>query len=292
MPARSDATWLAARALAESREQMVTLALSMASKVAIRFPTGPVPASTTAFRPATSATERILATVAAAVVLHPFESSITDTRIGPKKASLEKCDIGLGAGVVKGAYAQLPRYFADVDQVMDFEARLVHCMVTLQGFDRAQVVKSPFSGAGQRQTEIEAMTAFLVEESRGMPISVPQSHQRERDAFERGKRLFYMRSGPYDFACSTCHGVDNQRIRLQDLPNFEKAPPAQRAFSTWPAYRVSQGALRTMQWRLNDCFRQQRWPEPVFISQGTIDLITFLGVKAAGGKMDSPAIKR
>jgi sulfur-oxidizing protein SoxA len=211
---------------------------------------------------------------------------------GPKKASLEKCDLGLGAGVLKGAYAQLPRYFADTDQVMDAEARLIHCMVTLQGFDRAQVVKSPFSGAGQRQTEIEAMTAFLVEESRGMPISVPQSHQRERDAFERGKRLFYMRSGPYDFACSTCHGVDNQRIRLQDLPNFEKAPPAQRAFSTWPAYRVSQGALRTMQWRLNDCFRQQRWPEPVFISQGTIDLITFLGVKAAGGKMDSPAIKR
>jgi sulfur-oxidizing protein SoxA len=211
---------------------------------------------------------------------------------GPAKASLEKCDLGLGPGVVKGAYAQLPRYFADADQVMDFEARLVHCMVTLQGFDRAAAVKSPFSGAGQRQTEIEAITAFVVEQSRGMPIAVPQSHPKERDAFERGKRLFYMRSGPYDFACSTCHGVDNQRIRLQDLPNFERVPPAQRAFSTWPAYRVSQGALRTMQWRLNDCFRQQRWPEPVFISQGTIDLITFLGVKAAGGKMDSPAIKR
>ena len=58
---------------------------------------------------------------------------------GPKSASLEQCDIGLGAGVVKGAYAQLPRFFADTNQVMDFEARLVHCMVTLQGFDRAAV---------------------------------------------------------------------------------------------------------------------------------------------------------
>ena len=211
---------------------------------------------------------------------------------GPKKVSLEKCDLGLGAGVVKGAYAQMPRWFADANQVMDFEARLVHCMVTLQGFDRAEVVKNPFSGAGQRQTDIEAITAFVVEQSRGMKIAVPQSNSHERDAFERGKKLFYMRAGPYDFACSTCHGVDNQRIRLQDLPNFEKTLPAQRAFSTWPAYRVSQGALRTMQWRLNDCFRQQRWPEPVFVSQGTIDLITFLGVKANGGTMDSPAIKR
>lgn len=211
---------------------------------------------------------------------------------GPKKVSLEKCDLGLGAGVVKGAYAQLPRYFADTDQVMDFEARLVHCMVTLQGFDRGELTKKPFSGGGQRQTEIEALAAYVVEESRGMRIAVPQSHPKEKAAHDRGKTLFYMRAGPYDFACSTCHGVDNQRIRLQDLPNFEKPEPAQRAFGTWPAYRVSQGALRTMQWRINDCFRQQRFPEPTFISQGTIDLITFLGVKAAGGVMDSPAIKR
>jgi sulfur-oxidizing protein SoxA len=212
---------------------------------------------------------------------------------GPKQASLEQCDIGLGAGVVKGAYAQLPRFFADANQVMDFEARLVHCMVTLQGLDRAEVTKNPFSGAGQRQTDIEALTAFVVEQSRGVPVKISQSHPMEQAAFERGRQLFYMRGGPYDFSCATCHGVDGQRIRLQDLPNIShNKQDAARAFTTWPAYRVSQGALRTMQWRLNDCFRQQRFPEPIFVSQGTIDLITFLGVNANGAKMDSPAIKR
>ena len=40
---------------------------------------------------------------------------------GPSKATFERCDLGLGAGVVKGAYAQLPRYFADADRVMDLE---------------------------------------------------------------------------------------------------------------------------------------------------------------------------
>ena len=50
---------------------------------------------------------------------------------GPKKVSLEQCDLGLGPGVVKGAYAQLPRYFADADKVMDYESRVVHCMVVL-----------------------------------------------------------------------------------------------------------------------------------------------------------------
>ncbi len=212
---------------------------------------------------------------------------------GPKQASLEQCDLGLGAGVVKGAYARMPRYFADADQVMDVESRLVYCMVTVQGFNRADAVKGPYSGAGQRQTDMEALTAYVVEQSRGVPVSVPQGHPKEQTAYERGKQLFYMRGGPYDFSCATCHGVNGQRIRLQDLPNISSnKADAQRAFTTWPAYRVSQGALRTMQWRLNDCFRQQRWPEPVFASPATVDLITFLGVNANGAKMDSPAIKR
>ena len=40
---------------------------------------------------------------------------------GPKKASLEQCDFGLGAGKLEGASAQLPRYFADTDEVQDLE---------------------------------------------------------------------------------------------------------------------------------------------------------------------------
>ncbi len=32
---------------------------------------------------------------------------------GPNNVSLAACDLGLGGGVVKGAYARLPRYFAD-----------------------------------------------------------------------------------------------------------------------------------------------------------------------------------
>jgi len=51
---------------------------------------------------------------------------------GPNNSSLEHCDLGLGPGVVKGAYVRLPRYFADTDRVQDLESRLVTCMVTLQ----------------------------------------------------------------------------------------------------------------------------------------------------------------
>ena len=211
---------------------------------------------------------------------------------GPKNASLMQCDLGLGPGVVKGAYAQLPRYFPDTDQVMDFESRLVHCMVSLQGFDRDKLVARPFSGAGQPATDIENLVAYVTEESRDMPIAIPQKHPKEIAAAQAGEKMFYFRGGPYDFSCATCHSNDDKRIRLQDLPNLQRPAAAQAAFGSWPAYRVSQGALRTMQWRIYDCFRQQRMPELKYLSPASVDLITYLGVKARGGTMKAPAIKR
>ena len=62
---------------------------------------------------------------------------------GPKQVTLESCDLGKGLGVVKGAYAELPRYFADADRVMDLETRLVWCMVQLQGYHRSGREEEP-----------------------------------------------------------------------------------------------------------------------------------------------------
>jgi sulfur-oxidizing protein SoxA len=107
-----------------------------------------------------------------------------------------------------------------------------------------------------------------------------------------GKRLFFNRSGPHDFACATCHSADGKRIRLQDLPNLMKNPGASDGFGSWPAYRVSNGQMWSMQLRLNDCFRQQRFPAPLFGSDATIALGVYLGVNALGGESIAPAIKR
>jgi L-cysteine S-thiosulfotransferase len=212
---------------------------------------------------------------------------------GPNNQSLESCDLGLGAGKVKGAVAVLPKYFADTGKVMDVESRLVHCMVTLQGAKREDFKSSTaFSAEGAKSTLIEDLVAYVYDESRNVTINVPQSHPLEKAAYARGKDTFYFKGGPYDFSCASCHSEDGKRIRLQDLPNLTKQGPAQAAFSQWPAYRVSQGAVRTMQWRLYDCFRQQRFPELQYLSQTSVDLITFMGVNANGGKMAAPAIKR
>jgi sulfur-oxidizing protein SoxA len=212
-------------------------------------------------------------------------------RRGPRQTSLEGCDLGKGPGVVKGAYAALPRYFADVDRVLDLETRLVHCMVTLQGFSAAEATRQTF-GDGAKRSDIEALVAYITAASRGVVMDVPTSHPREREAFALGERIFFFRGGSHDFSCASCHSEPGKRIRLQDLPNLTDPKDARRAYTTWPAYRVSQGELRTMQWRLFDCFRQQRFPALAFGSDASIALTMFLARNANGGTFNAPAIKR
>ncbi len=209
---------------------------------------------------------------------------------GPKKATLEKCDLGKGPGVVKGAFVELPRYFADTNRVQDLESRLLTCMEQQQGFSAADIAKTPF-GAGEQKT-MESLVAYISGESREMKFNVPQAHAQEKLMYEVGKKVFYLRGGPYDFSCASCHGEDNKRVRLQDLPNLTKQPGASVGFGSWPAYRVSSGDLWSMQRRLNDCYRQQRFPFPGYASDATIALGVFMGVNSKGGQSIAPALKR
>ncbi len=210
---------------------------------------------------------------------------------GPKQASLEGCDLGLGPGVVRGAYAQLPRYFADSDKVEDVESRLVTCMVTLQGIGPAEAKRNPFSAPG-RASDKEALVSYIAAQSRGIKLNVPIQHQKEIEAFQIGEKLFYRRAGPHDFSCASCHDEIGKRIRLQDLPKLTEPKEAQKIFTTWPAYRVSQGAVRTMQHRLFDCYWQMRHPPVEYASETVTALHVYMAKFANGGEVKAPTVKR
>ena len=210
---------------------------------------------------------------------------------GPNKVSLEKCDLGMGPGVVKGAYARLPRYFKDADRVMDLESRLLHCMQTLQGRSRAEATKVVF-GNQDVLSEMEYLSAYIAGQSRGVKMAPGTAHPKEKEAFDLGQRLFFHRAGPWDFSCASCHGEEGKRIRMQDLPVLYKPAAARPVVATWPAYRVSNSQFKTMQWRLNDCYRQMRMPEPIFASETTVALTMFLTATGKGEPYRGPGTKR
>lgn len=214
------------------------------------------------------------------------------TKRGPKNVALiESCDLGSGVGVVEGAYVRMPRYFADAGAVMDAERRVVWCMVEKQGYSFAAMAKEPFA-RGNSAPDQTSIVTYLATHSNNLKFDIPLDDPKVRDVYETGKEAAAYRAGPYDFSCNTCHGADGKRIRMQTLPNLSKPEGALAGVQGWPAYRMTGGLMLTMQWRMNDCFRQQRFPEPKYASDIVTALMTYMIGNANGQVFKGPGIKR
>jgi sulfur-oxidizing protein SoxA len=210
---------------------------------------------------------------------------------GPKGATLEQCDLGLGPGKLEGAYAQLPRYFPDTDEVQDVESRLVTCMINLQGFKREDLARTAM-GTLDRMSDTEALVAYVASRSNGMKMNVRLSHQKEYDTYKAGEYVFFRRTGPTDFACVNCHGEDGKRIRLQDLPNMTDPKQMRETVASWPAYLGTQSNLRTMQWRLKICYWQMRLPDLAYLSDLSVAITSYLNYQGNGAEIKVPGVKR
>ncbi len=214
------------------------------------------------------------------------------TAAGPSRATLEKCDLGKGPGVIDGAFAELPRYFADAGKVMDVETRLLWCMEKLQGMNRADLVKRPHPSGGQPVKDLGAIATYVASKSNGLKYAAKLDAPQEKAAVELGQAVFFRRQGPHDFACATCHADSGKRIRLQGLPYLSQKEEAKQVIGQWPAYRVSSTHVMTMQHRLYDCYWQMRMPELQMGSDVSVALIAYLTKTAEGGEIAAPGLKR
>ena len=207
---------------------------------------------------------------------------------GPKNASLEGCDFGKGPGVLEGAYVELPRYFEDTGEVMDLETRLVHCMMTLQGFTKDD---APVKKRHGSNSDMMKLQTYIAMESNGMPWNPSMDHPLEKAMRDAGEVLFYRRSGPMDFSCLACHGQTGKRIRASVLPNASVPEEWTKAIS-WPAERAGHQNVRSSQHRLRGCLWQMRHPGIIAGSPASIALISFWTDAARGQPAILPDLKR
>jgi sulfur-oxidizing protein SoxA len=175
--------------------------------------------------------------------------------------------------------------------VMDAERRIVWCMVEKQGFKFDDIAKRPFAN-DTFTPDITNLVTYVAGHSRKMKIDVPLTDPKVREAWEIGKEIAAYRAGPYDFSCNTCHGSDGKRIRMQNLPNISTPAGAMSGVQGWPGYRMTGGVMLTHQWRMGDCFRQQRFPQPKYASDAVTYLLTYMIGNANGQVYKGPGIKR
>lgn len=183
---------------------------------------------------------------------------------GPKQQSLESCDFGLGPGVLQGAYAQMPRYFADTGRVETLEGRLITCMERLQGFRAADILKPHYLNAAEEnhtRDELTQLTAYVAAQSNGLPFVAPLRHPAERQAYALGAYTFNRRMGTMDLSCASCHGGEPGKVlRGVSLPRLEDPAVAGAVTSVFPAYVLKDGNVRTWWWRNQRCVLAMRLP--------------------------------
>ncbi|MGD9803482.1 MAG: sulfur oxidation c-type cytochrome SoxA [Hyphomicrobiaceae bacterium] len=213
-------------------------------------------------------------------------------RKGPRKVSLERCDLGKGPGVVDGAFAELPRYFPDAGRVMDTETRILWCMKTLQGIDPKPLTENPYPASQEPVSDLGAIATWVASRSAGKTFRAAFTHPREKSTLALGATLFERRMGPFDFSCMSCHGAKDKRIRRQNLAHLADPAEARQVVGEWPAYRVSTAHVMTLQHRLYDCFWQMRLPPLKLGSEASVALTAYLVKQAEGGTVAAPGLKR
>ena len=167
-------------------------------------------------------------------------------------------------------------------------------MVTLQGRDVTEVKSKRFANETKNEsnTEWEKIVSYIAAQSDGMTLSMQQNHPKEREAIKVGEMLYFKQVGPMDFSCATCHSSTDKRIRLQSLFNVMEKTQVSNVMGSWPTYRVSHNAMRTMQHRMWDCHWQMRLPDIDMASPATVALISYLTKQADGAKLDLPGMRR
>ena len=207
---------------------------------------------------------------------------------GPKNVSLEKCDFGKGPGVLKGAYVELPRYFADTGKVMDLDSRLAHCMTTQQGFSADDPAVKKKHGS---DSDVMKLQTYIAAQSNGMAWNPPVKHPMEKAMRDAGEVMFYRRAGTMDFSCATCHTQTAKRIRASVLPSITDPGDWSKAIS-WPSQRTSHDHVRSSQHRVLECLWQMRYPDIKNGSDASIALISYWTDVARGQPAILPDLKR
>ena len=129
--------------------------------------------------------------------------------------------------------------------------------------------------------ELLSVLAYASLQSRGMPIAPPADARLEPHR-ARGQALFEQRIGQLHLSCAQCHDQRaGQKLGGALIP---QAHP-----TGYPLYRLEWQTLGTLERRLRNCTTGVR-AEP-FDAQSLVDLELYLMQRAAGMKMDAPAVR-
>jgi sulfur-oxidizing protein SoxA len=141
---------------------------------------------------------------------------------------------------MKGVRAEYPKWNEAAGEVRTMAHQINDCRVNQMGAEKL----------GYTSSQMARMEALISMQSRGMPVNVAIDGP-AAEMWERGKEMFYARTGQLDLSCASCHELNyGNRIRSDHL--------SQGQINGFPVYRLKNAKLTTPHGRFKGCVRDTR----------------------------------
>ena len=131
--------------------------------------------------------------------------------------------------------------------------------------------------------DLLALTAFVAQQSRGMPIETGSDPQLA-PFIAKGRELFMQRQGQLNLGCTNCHD-DNWDKRLAGSAITQAHPTG------YPLYRLEWQSLGSLQRRLRACITGIRAQAYDYGAPELVELELYLMSRARGMPMEAPAVR-
>ena len=211
-------------------------------------------------------------------VTHPGQiwllegESLWSRKAGGAERSCADCHGDAGTSM-KGVAARYPAFDAAAGRPVNLEQRINACRSGKQ-----QAAALPWESR-----ELLALTAYVAQQSRGMPIDV-HVDERTRPFLESGRATYFRRQGQLHLACAQCHD-ENWAGRLAGNAITQGHPTG------YPLYRLEWQSLGSLQRRLRNCLLGVRAEPYVFGAPELVDLELFLMWRARDLPLETPAVR-
>lgn len=178
-----------------------------------------------------------------------------------------------GPESLKGLRAELPKWNEGAGKVYTMEMYINDCRTERMGAE----------AYSWTENDMVNLTALISLQSRGMPVSVAIDGPAQ-STWEQGKEMYYTRYGQLELSCANCHedNYDNY-IRADHL--------SQGQINGFPAYRLKNTKLNSVQDRFKGCIRDTRAETFSPGSDEFIALELYVASRGNGLSVEAPSVR-
>lgn len=199
---------------------------------------------------------------------------IWNTVEGTAGKSCASCH-GDAAESMKDVGAKFPKWDADSGRPINVELQINKCRVENMGAE-----PYAFDKDGQKP-----LTAFIKNQSLGTPVAIDLGEGEMQSWWDRGKDLYYTRTGQLNFSCASCHEQNSGKfIRADHL--------SQGQINGFPTYRLNQADLVSVHNRFRGCIRDTRAEMPKAFSDELMALEVYTAWRGQGLSVETPAVRQ